>query len=250
MNEAPDAEREPSPYLRLPWPAVAAGLLAFVALVLAAGLFANRNLRPQLGVVPTPSAAALTTTTPIPVVAPPTFQANTPTSVPTPVALLRIASDTATPAISPTSLAPTATSVAVATATPAELPTVEPALADEIGKAYVAFWRVKSQALLELDPMNLSDVMDGDYLATTTQLIEELRSEGRAIKTQVSLNYLVVEASAESATVVDNFEDNSIYVAIGTEDPLSTPMLDRLSVLYRLRNLAGAWKVVDSARHQ
>src|SRR5438128_4339933 len=148
MSEAPDAEREPSPYVRLPWPAVAAGLLAFLALVLAVGLFANRNLRPQLSVVPTPSAAALTTTTPIPVAAPPTIQANIPTSAPTRVAVLPIAGATATSAITPTSLTPTATSMAVATATPAELPTAEPALADEIGKAYVAFWRVKSQALL------------------------------------------------------------------------------------------------------
>src|SRR5437870_12163714 len=107
MSEAPDAEREPSPYVRLPWPAVAAGLLAFLALVLAVGLFANRNLRPPLVVVPTPSAAALATITPIPVAAPPTMPANTPTSPLTPVVLLQVSSATSTVAVTSTSLAPT-----------------------------------------------------------------------------------------------------------------------------------------------
>src|SRR5207244_4520241 len=125
MSEAPDAEREPSPYVRLPWPAVAAGLLAFLALVLAVGLFANRNLRPQLSVVPTPSAAALTTTTPIADVAPATNPPNPPTSTSTPATLVQ-ASATATPAVSPTGPALTSTAAPAATETPTALPTVEP----------------------------------------------------------------------------------------------------------------------------
>src|SRR5438309_8109607 len=170
MNEAPDAEREPSPYLRLPWPVAAAALLALVALVLAAGLFANRNLRPQLGVIATPSAAALATATPIAVVAPATTPPNPPTSTPTPATLVQL-SATATPSVNPTSSALISTAAPAATETPTALPTVEPALADEVGTAYVTFWRVRSQALLELDDTHLSDAMDGDYLANVERRI-------------------------------------------------------------------------------
>ena len=53
-----------SPYLRLPLPIVAGGLLAFVVLVVVVGLFANRNLRPQPGLVATPLVADLTATPP------------------------------------------------------------------------------------------------------------------------------------------------------------------------------------------
>ena len=67
MSEAPDGEREPSRYIRLPWPVVGAGLLGFVVLVLMAGVFANRNLRPRVGVVPTSALSALATATPIPI---------------------------------------------------------------------------------------------------------------------------------------------------------------------------------------
>src|SRR5439155_17472354 len=58
MDDAHDAETEPTPYMRIPWPLVAVALLGILAVVLAAGLLANRYLRPQVGLVPTPLAAA------------------------------------------------------------------------------------------------------------------------------------------------------------------------------------------------
>src|SRR5437879_1506748 len=99
MSEAPDAERGPSLYIRLPWPAVAAVLLVFVALLLAAGLFANRNLRPQVRLVPTnsavaqdvPAITALATQAPTPLVAPTTAH---PTSTEVPAVTAHAASPT------------------------------------------------------------------------------------------------------------------------------------------------------------
>jgi hypothetical protein len=92
--------------------------------------------------------------------------------------------------------------------------------------------------------------MDDDYLAMVTSRIDELRQENRAIKTQVILNYSVVAATSEVATVVDDFEDNSVYVTAGTEDPLTDPTADRERTLYTLRHSSGVWKVVDSVRSQ
>ena len=246
MNEPPDAEREPDGYIRLPWPLVAGGLFLLLAALFAFGLFANRNLRPQVGIVSTPPPIALTTPTAPPVAAPVHVPVSTPTSPATNVSATAAAD-------SPTAIAtqaPTQTRVPIAEATPVVQSTVDPALADDIGRAYVSFWRIKSQALLELDPSHLSDVMDGDYLVTTNELIEDLRSEGHAIKTQVVLNYVVVEADADNATIVDNFDDKRVYVAIGTEDVLSSPATDKLSIVYRLKKFSGTWKVVDSARPQ
>src|SRR5437762_7401414 len=72
MTDAQDAKDEDSghSYVRLPWPVVAALLFGVLVLVLAAGLFANRYLRPQVGLMPTevPLAAAATST-PVPVAA-------------------------------------------------------------------------------------------------------------------------------------------------------------------------------------
>ena len=242
-------EMEPSPYLRLPWPLVAGGLLAVLGLALAAGLLANRALREQLTLpTPTPPAAVALAT------APPNSPNVAVTAVPT-----RAPSSTAVqPTVAPTATTrplvatpvPTAVTAQAATADSTPTPTVEPQLADEVGRAYVKFWRVQSQALLELDTSHLSDVMDGDYLASVEKRIDELRDEGRAIKAEVRLNYSVVQAGADSASIVDQFEDNSVYVAIGTDQALSEPTADHLAVLYTLRKVSGAWKVVDSVRSE
>src|ERR671933_1054690 len=90
MNEAPDADQEPAGYIRLPWPLVGGVLFLFLAALLAFGLFANRNLRPQLGVVPASTLLADATSTPPPVAAPTAVQVSTQTaatqvSTPTPL---------------------------------------------------------------------------------------------------------------------------------------------------------------------
>lgn len=255
MDDAHDAEPEHSPYVRLPWPLVAGGLIGVLVLALAAGLFANRYLRPQLTVVPTPVPAAAAAAA---AQAPPTAAAatvvSTPTLVPAPTPIVVAATAAPTATAPPPTLAasPTTVSRSVAPLNPAAsaAPAVDPALAHEVSVAYERFWRVLSQALLDLDTTNLPEVMDGDYLVNTQQLINDLRTEGRAIKTQVVLSYSVVSTTSESSSVLDDVEDNSIYVNIGTEDPITSPKADQIRVVYRLNNLSGAWKVVDSVRSE
>jgi len=234
MSEAPDGEREPFPYIRLPWPAVAAVLLVFVALLLAAGLFANRNLRPQVRLVPTNSAVAL--------------------AVP---AITVLATQAPTPLVAPTTARPTSTEVPAVTAhaasptqssafTPTPRPTIDPALASEVSKAFDEYWQVRSQALLELDSSHLRDAMAGDHLESMTRRIDELRSENRAIKTDVDHEIHIVQVSPDAARVVDDYISNTIYVDPITKQPLSEPASDELRVLYQLQKLDGTWKVVDS----
>ena len=245
MSDAPEPERDPSaaPYLRLPMPLVAGVLLVFLAALLALGLYANRNLRPQGIVVPTPLEGPTPSATPQAMAAGAAATALT-TEARTPLVLV-----VATPTKALATLAPTLTSgPSPASESPTPLPTVEPALAAEVGKAYENFWRVTSQALLELDETHLPEVMDGDYLATVTKRISELRAEGQAIKTHVILNYEVIQATAQSASVVDDFEDDSVYVKMGTEETLTEPAGDQMRVLYRMRLSSGVWKVFDSVR--
>ncbi|HEY3061326.1 MAG TPA: hypothetical protein VGL99_20345 [Chloroflexota bacterium] len=229
-----------SPYLKLPWPLVAGGLAAVLLIALTAGLLANRYLRPSTTpfVPPTSTiaaAAAAGTLTPRPVA--------TPTTELTPAPLILPLATSTSPAASPT-VAP----VAAVSPSLSAVPTVDPALAAEVGRAYEAYWRVRAQAVLQLDSTHLSEVMDGEHLANIEQRISVLRSEGRAIRTKVSLNYNVIDASETTATIVDRIEDTSFFVKAGTEQPLTQPSADILLVMYRLQKISGLWKVVDSVR--
>jgi hypothetical protein len=265
MTDAQDAEQEPSPtpYMRLPMPLVALGIVALLGLLLGAGLYANANLRPQGVVLPAPistpvpptaettavpvaasTSAAKPQPTPRRVVSPTPEPRPSPTTAPiaaltqapTPMVVVLDATATVSPAISATQASEPST----------PLPTVDPTLGAEVGQAYENFWRVRSQALLELDETHLPEVMDGDFLTSFESSLQHLAEQGRAIKTQVSLNYAVVEATANSAIVHDGIEDNSYYVVAGTEQPLSDPTTDFLRLEVTLNKVDGAWKVVKS----
>jgi len=142
--------------------------------------------------------------------------------------------------------------MATETTTPtiSTLPPVDPVVAGEVGKAYERFWQAQSQALLDLDSTHLDETMDGNYLASFEQRIASLRGENRAIKIHVSLAYSVTAVAGDLATLIDDIEDNSVYVNIGTEDPLTSPTADQLRIKYRLKNFSGAWKVIDSVRYE
>jgi hypothetical protein len=254
MTDAQDAEQEPSPtpYMRLPVPLVALGIVLFLGLLLGAGLYANANLRPQGVVMPTlepakvettvvPVAASTSTATlhplsPTPAAQPTAVEHATIAITQAPTHIVVVLDATYTPTIG----------AAQANASPTPLPTVDPTLAAEIGAAYESYWRVSSQALLDLDSTHLPDVMEGAYLQTFEMRLDNLRTSGKAIKTQVTLNYKVIEVSDSAAVVIDRVEDDSYYVSPGTEEPLSDPSNDLLRLQLKLLNDTGAWKVVES----
>jgi hypothetical protein len=254
MNEPQDTEQAPAPtpYLRLPVPLVTAALVVFLGLLLGLGLYANANLRAQGIVVPTavataavPSAAATVAQTPATSIPAPALP---PTASPAPTQAVL-----ATPVPSATKVPPV---IVLATMTPAtELagtvvappsPTVYPALAAEVSLAYEHYWQVRADALLHLDKTHLTEAMEGDHLASTSHLIDELRDENRAIQTSVDHDYHVIEATNTSASVFDDYLSSSFYIDPVTLAPISQPASDELRVLYRFQQFDGVWKVVDS----
>lgn len=235
MNEDPgggDGEESPR-YFRLPLPIVAGGLLGFVVLVLAVGLYANRNLRPQPGLVATP-VVAVAAATPLATVAAaqPTLATATPFAVPTATA------------VAATVVAASAT----APPSPTARPTVSPELAAEIGDAYQQYWQVRAEALYDLDASRLQEVMAGDHLTAAEDLISQLRSEGRAILTDVTHNYVVFEASQSDAGIVDEYADESVYIDLPSHQRITQPVGTKVKEQYQLNRIEGTWKVVSLIR--
>ena len=250
---SPGADEGAGPYLRLPWPLVAGVLLAVLALALGVGLYANRNLRPGSVAAATPVAAiSLVTATPVAAVstaATPVPPALAPTAVPTTAAVLA-----PTPSAPPTA-APTPLVLVLGTATsppqppsPSAIPTVDPALAAELDAAYQHYWEVLADALFDLDTTHLPEVMADQQLATVKKLIDDLRVEGHAIRTEVDHQYAVIRASSNDALIIDKYTDTSIYVQPGTHDPIGTPVNDVIEDQFRLRQIEGTWRVVSIVR--
>ena len=244
MSEAPgDGDREGSPYIRLPWPVAAGGILLFLALMLAVGLYANRNLRPRTAVAATPVVEAVPTT--LAPLATPTVRPQSTTLAQQRTSMTATVVAAATPTANlPAELLSTPTTAVV----PTPGPTVSPELAAEIGDAYKQYWDVRAQALYDLDTSRLQEVMAGEHLAAAEELIGQLRAEGHAIQTSIDHKYIVVEANSTDATLVDRYVDQSVWVDAQTHFPITSPTGQVFTEQYSFSKLDGTWRVVSLAR--
>ena len=240
MDDAPDRDTEPveSGYLKLPWQLVAGVLFAILAIALAAGLIASRNLREQLTVpTATPVALAAATATRA---APTASPVATPTSAVTAI-------PTVLPTAAPNQSPSTPAALATAFASPSALPTVDPALADEIGQAYQRYWQIRAEAFFALDTSRLGTVMAGEHLAKVQTQIEQLRAEGRALETDVEHHFGVLEATNSHAWLGDNYLSKSVFVDSRTHAPLTEAGNSNVREFYEFVRVDGTWKVVNLA---
>jgi hypothetical protein len=93
---------------------------------------------------------------------------------------------------------PTASATQSTTASPSSTPSIE----DEIGAAYLNYWVVYTDAVLNLDESRLEEVMTGPQLERTLEEISSLRRQNRAAKIDVEHNFVVLNLDLEVGTAV------------------------------------------------
>jgi hypothetical protein len=247
MAESRDPDSEHSPYLSLPWPIVAASLIVVLAVALGIGIYANQNLRgtartssqPTLVTSAVDGLKEITPSRPTPSTTPTNLPILSTPSTPTSVALL---------VVTPTVLAIATTMPAVPAINATQVVAAAPELREEIDVVYQHYWQVRAEALYSLDTAKLQEVMAGQHLLSVEELISQLRTEGRGLRTSVSHNYVFVDESPNDVTLLDRYIDNSIYVDAQSGVPLSEPTGATLIEQYRLVKSDGSWKVVSLVR--
>jgi len=136
-------------------------------------------------------------------------------------------------------------------AVPASEPTVDPVAQAEVQQTYAHYWQQRALAFRDLEPSLLIEVAAGPELDALTSKIDQLRSEGRAIRTHVIHHVVALPTAPKEAVVADEYEDLSIYVDAVAKTPLDPANPDPqtgpiVKVRKLLQKLDGAWKVTGS----
>lgn len=210
------------------WP-VGLALFALVIVVLGVAFVLSARLRPAVGVEPVSMTAG--TASPAPTVpANPAAPNVAPASTVTPVA--------GTPTVVTTPALPSGVHFAT---TPLER---------EIEAAYMQYWKVRSAALLNLDDSHVSDVMAGPELARAKRQIQDLKTQGRAVKVDIQHEMIAFgHVSADRADLYDEYLNRSVYVDPVTKQEIPTkapPQVEK--ILHTMEKINGTWKVVDGAQ--
>jgi hypothetical protein len=145
------------------------------------------------------------------------------------------------------------TEPATAVATPVVSP-VDPATDQEVSDAYLHYFDVTGQALLNNDPTGLDAVAAGPPLDGLKQSIAQQQAAGKALETDVVHHYNVVHIQGEpddEVSVVDHYKDLSYWVDPTTHEalagqsiPSSEADAPEVDAVYHLRQVDGVWKVV------
>lgn len=148
---------------------------------------------------------------------------------------------------SPTATPNTPTETSTPPSTPAATATASPE--DEVSEAYLAYWDAYSAALLNLDASLAEEVAAGEELERIREEIEMLRADGVALRVVVEHDFAVVQASADSAVVIDEYQDRSFTVDPETKEPPTATVTGELVTdSYEFSRIDGRWVVVRSRR--
>ncbi|MBA4179615.1 MAG: hypothetical protein C0506_03410 [Anaerolinea sp.] len=144
---------------------------------------------------------------------------------------------------------------AVTAALPGPSPTVPPtptaamSLEDEILAAYLGYWDLYTEAVLNLDESPVAKVASDEEVQRVREEIRELRRQGVALRVVIEHSPVVLEASATSAVVFDEMTNNSFYVDPETRKPPSAPGSgETLKDTFFLEKVDGQWVVIRSVR--
>jgi hypothetical protein len=167
------------------------------------------------------------------------------------IALLLVACDggggePTTPAGEPS---PTASRAVTATAEATPTPTAS--VEEEATQAYLDYWDAYAEAVLNLDASLLQGVAAGEELQRIQDEIEELRSQGSAVRIRVEHNYVIVDSSPDSVALFDEITNNSFLVDAESKEPTDAPGSGEiLRDTFYLDKTGDTWLVVRSTRQR
>lgn len=252
------------------------GLLAALALLLAGAATLGSRLRPPLERVPvaTYAARAGIALPPDPTATPPAVATATATGgdgrcavdcPPGPIANGRTGRGTPTvargtlptPGASPgrgtVASSPEARSGASASTSPSSV-TVPPALAGsplvpEVVSAYLRAWEVWADACLTLDPAPLASAFAQPELDRARGYVDRLRAGGQVLRLDAEHRLTVLELDGETALLLDEVTDRSVYLDPTTRRPLPRAARSAPSGPEQLRCLLrrtdAGWRVIE-----
>ena len=137
------------------------------------------------------------------------------------------------------------------TATAETTPTPTLSVEEEATQAYLGYWDAYAQAVLKLDASLMQGVAGGEELQRIQDEIEEMRSQGSAVRIRVEHNYAIVDSSADSVVLFDEITNNSFLVDADTKEPTDAPGSGEiLRDSFYLEKAGDTWLVVRSTRQR
>ena len=215
-------------------------MLGLIVAIIAGAFLLNERFRPRVGIEPAPSVVVPTATpsAPAPVVVVPPTVASPESTAPT-----------ATASQAPT-IAATSASTSSTGAVGSAKPTPSEALEREVEQAYLKYWDVYSDTLLNLDASKMSEVAADNGLSRVQEEVADFQRRKAAVRVRVTHSLLVFDVTDTDAKIYDEILDQSFLVDPTTKLPSESSNQGTLvKDTFILKRIDGTWKVVEHLRN-
>jgi hypothetical protein len=115
----------------------------------------------------------------------------------------------------------------------------------QVEQAYLHAWDVWAEALRELDPSRLREVLMGRALHVVQQRLEDQRQENQPVLLRAEHNYRIVIIDENTASVDDRYINHSVRLDPETLQPIEEDPNQRLHTSFTLKLVDGTWKIAE-----
>lgn len=115
----------------------------------------------------------------------------------------------------------------------------------QVEQSYLHAWDVWAEALLELDPSRLPEVLTGRALRVVEQRLEEQREDNQPVRLSAEHNYRIVIIDQTTASVDDRYLNHSVRLDPDTLEPIEEDPNQRLRTSFTMRLVDGTWKIAQ-----
>jgi hypothetical protein len=120
----------------------------------------------------------------------------------------------------------------------------------QVDEAYLHAWDVWAEALLELDPSRLPEVLTGRALRVVEQRLKKQREENQPVRLSAEHNYRIVIVDPTTASVDDRYVNHSVRLDPDTLEPNEEDPNQRLRTSFTMRLVDGTWKIAEIIEYE
>lgn len=120
----------------------------------------------------------------------------------------------------------------------------------QVEQAYLHAWDVWAEALLELDPSGLPEVLAGRALEVINSQVEEQARKNQPVRVRVEHNYRIAIINDTTASIDDRYINHNVRLDPDTLEPIEKDPNRRERTSFTMKLVDGAWKISEIIEYE
>jgi hypothetical protein len=120
----------------------------------------------------------------------------------------------------------------------------------QVEQGYLHAWDVWAEALMELNPSRLPEVLMGQALEVITGQVEEQARKNQPVQIRVEHNYRIVIVNDTTASIDDRYINHNVRLDPETLEPIEEDPNHRERTSFTMKLVDGTWRISEIIEYE